>query len=111
MQFDNPNTQVTYIDNNDLRNYLIVNLRKTFGFEYTVFIQTNISRNELRINIDETTMSDESYQAIQTFKDIHHAPSDLDILSHFVKANEPIEIHYLIPDLEGVYIIRDRKEN
>lgn len=118
MLFENTNIQATYVDKNDLRNYLITKLRETLGFEYEVFVSSTIWENHLGITIDDTTMSPESNQALQDFKQTNSTPDDLNVLTHFIKSDytgnlddHKLEIHYLIADLEGTYIIRDLQEN
>lgn len=118
MQFDQHDISTRYIDRYELREYLIDTLRERLGFEYEVFIRSHIGSNTLSINIDETTMSLESYRKIQDFMRTHDLTCDLDILTHFIKEAAPkhrsgnrIEISYLVPDLEGVYIIRDQMQD
>lgn len=118
MLFDQNDISTRYIDKHELREYLITTLRERLGFEYEVFIRNHIGSNTLTINIDETTMSHDSYTAIQNFMRIHDLACDLDILTHFIKEAAPkhrggnrIEISYLVPDLEGVYVIRDQMQD
>lgn len=117
MLFDQPAIATRYIDKNELREYLILTLKIRVGFDYEVFIRTHMGNNQLRINIDETTMTLDSYKAIQDFMRAHQLQCDLDILTQFIKdaaSNQPnghrIEVSYLVPDLEGVYIIRDQMQ-
>lgn len=118
MLFNQKDISTRYIDQYELREYLITTLRERLGFEYEVFIRNHIGSNTLTINIDETTMSLDSYRAIQDFMRTHELACDLDILTHFIKEaaqthprGNRIEVSYLVPDLEGVYIIRDQMQD
>lgn len=117
MNFGSSTIQTTYIDNNDLKQYLINKLHQTLGFTYEVFVSTVIWENHLGITIDQTTMTPLMHKAIQDFKTEYNVQSDRDILFEFIKQDDDlrdnghIKISHLVPDLEGVYIICDKQVN
>lgn len=88
--------------------YLQRKLKDATGFDYTVFVRSGIGRQFVDIDIDETTMTDASYAALNAFKSKYNLRSDTSVFSTFMNLEQggTFWYNYLVTDLVGVYVIR-----
>lgn len=109
MLFKNKSMSVDYMPSKQIEKYLVAKLKKLLGYEYTVYIRLKISKNWLDISIDETSMTDEMYEALMAFMEQYDLLNHEEVFEQILKIQHGSHclFKFLVDDLEGAYVIRE----
>lgn len=110
MLFENKKLHADYVNIKEIEPYMKNKLKQLLGYDYQIFTYLKISINRLNLNIDETSMTNEMFDALQTFKKENELFFDIDVYSYFMNQDGGVgyRFQYLVTDLSGVYVIREK---
>lgn len=109
MLFQNNLLSVDYLSAKEIEKHLETKLQEHLKHEYKVYVRLWITGNSVAVDIDESTMTFESYVAYTQLKQEQRLENDLAIFSWLLKQQfgEEYDFKYLVHDLNGVYVIRE----